>query len=41
MQTLFAKVGFEQSGVIHNLDPNDPEVVYYRLIKVERDDAKN
>ena len=30
MQTLFAKVGFEPSGIIHNLDPNDPEVVYYK-----------
>jgi N-acetylglutamate synthase-like GNAT family acetyltransferase len=40
MQTLFAKVGFEQTGVIHNLDPNDPEIVYYKAIKVERDNAK-
>ena len=26
MQALFAKVGFQQSGMIHNLDPNDPEL---------------
>jgi ribosomal protein S18 acetylase RimI-like enzyme len=30
MQALFAKVGFEPSGIIHNLDPNDPELVYYK-----------
>ena len=28
MQALFAKVGFVRSGVIYNLDPNDPEIVY-------------
>ena len=31
MQALFAKVGFEPSGLIHNLDPDDPEIVYYRV----------
>ena len=31
MQALFAKVGFEPSGIIHNLDPDDPELVYYKL----------
>jgi ribosomal protein S18 acetylase RimI-like enzyme len=35
MQALFAKVGFEQSGMIDNLDPNDPEIVYYKAVKVE------
>jgi hypothetical protein len=39
MQTLFAKVGFEQSGMIHNLDPNDSEIVYYKAIKVERNNS--
>jgi N-acetylglutamate synthase-like GNAT family acetyltransferase len=32
MQALFAKAGFELSGVIHNLDPNDPEIVYYKAL---------
>jgi N-acetylglutamate synthase-like GNAT family acetyltransferase len=32
MQTLFAKAGFEPSGIIHNLDPNDPELVYYKRV---------
>jgi ribosomal protein S18 acetylase RimI-like enzyme len=32
MQALFTKVGFELSGVIHNLDPNDPEIVYYKAL---------
>ena len=30
MQALFAKVCFEPSGIIHNLDPDDPELVYYK-----------
>jgi ribosomal protein S18 acetylase RimI-like enzyme len=30
MQALLAKVGFEPSGIIHNLDPDDPELVYYK-----------
>jgi ribosomal protein S18 acetylase RimI-like enzyme len=30
MQALFAKVGFEPSGIIYNLDPDDPEIVYYK-----------
>jgi ribosomal protein S18 acetylase RimI-like enzyme len=30
MQALFAKVGFEPSGIIHNLDLDDPELVYYK-----------
>lgn len=30
MQHLLAKAGFRQSGVIHDLDPGDPELVYVR-----------
>jgi ribosomal protein S18 acetylase RimI-like enzyme len=30
MQALFAKVGFEPSGIIHNLDLDDPKLVYYK-----------
>jgi N-acetylglutamate synthase-like GNAT family acetyltransferase len=33
MRTLFAKVGFEPSGIIHNLDPKDPEVIYYKALR--------
>ena len=29
MQSLFARVGFQVSGVIDNLEPEDPEVIYY------------
>jgi N-acetylglutamate synthase-like GNAT family acetyltransferase len=32
MRALFAKVDFEPSGVIYNLDPNDPEIVYYKAL---------
>ena len=32
MQALFAKVGFEPSGIVHNLDPDDPELVYYKRV---------
>jgi hypothetical protein len=35
MQALFAKAGFVPSGMIHNLDPNDPEIVYYKAVKAE------
>jgi ribosomal protein S18 acetylase RimI-like enzyme len=30
MQALLGKLGFELTGVIHNLDPGDPELVYLR-----------
>lgn len=30
MQALLAKAGFEPSGVIDNLDPGDPELVFVR-----------
>jgi ribosomal protein S18 acetylase RimI-like enzyme len=30
MQALLAKTGFEPSGVIENLDPGDPELIYVR-----------
>jgi N-acetylglutamate synthase-like GNAT family acetyltransferase len=35
MQALFAKAGFQLSGIIHNLDPNDPEIVYYKEMETE------
>jgi GNAT superfamily N-acetyltransferase len=27
---LFAKAGFEGSGIVYNLDPGDPELIYVR-----------
>ena len=33
MQALLAKAGFEPSGVIHNLDPGDPELVFVKFAK--------
>ena len=30
MQHVLEKLGFEQSGIIHNLDPGDPEIVYVK-----------
>ncbi len=32
MQALLAKLGFEESGIIHNLDPGDPELVYFKRL---------
>ncbi len=32
MQSLLAKRGYKLSGVIHNLDPGDPELVYVKLL---------
>ena len=33
MRSLLAKLGYERSGVIYNLDPDDPELVYLRNIR--------
>jgi ribosomal protein S18 acetylase RimI-like enzyme len=30
MRALLRKMAFEPSGVIHNLDPDDPELVFFR-----------
>jgi hypothetical protein len=30
MQALLAKLGYLLSGVIHNLDEGDPELIYFR-----------
>lgn len=32
MQSLLAKLGYELSGVIHNLDEGDPEIVYFKRL---------
>lgn len=32
MQALLAKSGYELSGVIHNLDEGDPEIVYFKRL---------
>lgn len=32
MQSLLAKLGYELSGVIHNLDEGDPEIVYLKRL---------
>ena len=33
MQSLLAKLGYALSGVIHNLDEGDPELVYYKCLR--------
>ena len=33
MQSLLAKLGYELSGVIHNLDEGDPEIVYFKRLR--------
>ncbi len=33
MQALLAKLGYTLSGVIHNLDEGDPELVYFKKFK--------
>jgi ribosomal protein S18 acetylase RimI-like enzyme len=30
MQHVLGKLGYERSGIIHNLDPGDPEIVYVK-----------
>jgi len=32
MQALLRKLGFTASGLIHNLDPGDPELVFFRYL---------
>jgi GNAT superfamily N-acetyltransferase len=32
MQSLLAKLGYVLSGVIHNLDEGDPEIVYFKRL---------
>ena len=32
MQSLLAKLEYEVSGVIHNLDEGDPEIVYFKRL---------
>jgi GNAT superfamily N-acetyltransferase len=32
MQALLLRAGFEPSGIVHNLDPGDPELVYVRFL---------
>lgn len=33
MQSLLAKSGYVLSGVIHNLDEDDPEIVYFKRLR--------
>ena len=33
MQSLLVKLGYVLSGVIHNLDEGDPEIVYFKRVK--------
>jgi hypothetical protein len=33
MQSLLAKLGYILSGVIHNLDEGDPELVYFKRLR--------
>jgi len=32
MQKLMKKMNYQRSGIIHNLDPGDPELFYYKKI---------
>jgi ribosomal protein S18 acetylase RimI-like enzyme len=33
MQSLLTKLGYVLSGIIHNLDEGDPEIVYFKQIR--------
>lgn len=33
MQTLLSRRGYQLSGVIHNLDEGDPEIVYFKRLR--------
>lgn len=32
MQKLLEKAGYQKSGIIYNLDENDPEIVYFKRV---------
>jgi RimJ/RimL family protein N-acetyltransferase len=32
MQHVLARLGYERCGIIHNLDPGDPEIVYVKQL---------
>ena len=34
MQSLLAKSGYILSGIVHNLDEGDPEIIYYKLLRI-------
>ena len=36
MQQLLERAGYTRSGVIHDLDPGDPELVYSKSLRPER-----
>ncbi len=33
MHALLAGLGYDRSGIIHNLDPGDPEIVYFKDLR--------
>ena len=33
MQSLLSNLGYKLSGVIHNLDEDDPELVYCKVLR--------
>lgn len=41
MQKLMKKKNFMISGVIHNLDEGDPEIVYFKRLKKEEQDDRS
>lgn len=34
IQSLLTKSGYILSGIIHNLDEGDPEIIYYKLLRI-------
>jgi ribosomal protein S18 acetylase RimI-like enzyme len=33
MQKLLNKMNYQKSGIVHNLDPGDPELFYFKKVK--------
>ena len=36
MQSLLKKLKYERSGIIYNLDPGDPELIYFKRITLNK-----
>ena len=42
MQSLLKKLKYQRSGIIYNLDPGDPELIYFKKIsKTETEEEKH
>ncbi len=39
MQAVMASAGYQPSGIVQNIDPDDPELIYFKLLPTPRPPA--